>query len=78
MKIIAEKKWCWRLVESKGQLFFSVVCGGAGVYELILPLSESETQKHNLEGDEYLEILSKDIQEHHEIYKERCLSSVPE
>lgn len=42
---IAEKKWTYTLYESDGNYLLSVICGGAAMYELNIPIALIDAKK---------------------------------
>lgn len=57
---IRQKAWTYTLYESDGRYILSVVCGGAAMYELNVPLDDADGSKAAVD-DEYLDTLAKEI-----------------
>ena len=56
------------------KLVLLVTCGGIGLYEVLLPLDENETEQFYSQGEKYLSSLSYDICKNIESkYKDRAL-----
>jgi hypothetical protein len=58
MEVIAQKPWSWTLFSDGGRLFLSVVCGGVGMYEMDLELTDGEAGSYRQTGSEYLDHLA--------------------
>ena len=61
--LLINREKMYRLYENAhGELCLSVVCGDIGYYELQIKLSSYELEKYKLDGQSYLDILSKIIE----------------
>jgi hypothetical protein len=59
------------LETDKGELIFSVVCGGIGMYEARIILNEEEKRRFEIEGEAFLDNLALSIAGDPECYKTR-------
>jgi hypothetical protein len=59
---VAEKKWAYTLYQFEDQYVLSVVCGGAAMYELNIPLSSEEAEKA-ISSKDYLDRLAASIRD---------------
>lgn len=67
---LQEKKWAYTLFDADGKKILSVVCGGAGLYDLKIELSASEVQKMN-EDASFVESLASAIRDNPKAYEDR-------
>ncbi len=58
MKVIEEAPWSWMLLAEGAEMFLSVVCGSAALYEIEFALSPEEIEGYAREGKVYLERLA--------------------
>jgi hypothetical protein len=61
MEVIAERAWSWMLFADGGRLLLSVVCGGAGVYEVEFELMDDEAAVYRQAGPRYLDELARAV-----------------
>ena len=67
--IILNQENMFELYEEKGKLFFSVVAGGIGMFEVLIELSTEEQSKYKSQGENYLIELSDDLRRNHSTEK---------
>jgi len=72
-KLLAEKKWAYALYQVDRQIVLTVVCGGAAMYELNIPLAADEI-KIVLESSASLDALVEKIRDHSDLYASRSVS----
>jgi len=64
LTMIAQKKWAYTLYKSdQGTFVLSVLCGGAGMYELNVPLSVDEGQRA-VDDVDFLDSVAEKIRAH--------------
>lgn len=70
MTKIKEKKWVYTLYQSNRGIILSVLCGGVGMYELDILLTEEESIKAQ-NDDNFLEMLATDVRENPSSFERR-------
>jgi hypothetical protein len=71
MADLLKKNWEYTLSDYSRQFRLSVVCGTVGLYEIDIYLDESEIEKYNELGNEFIDKLVKSIQEFPNDYARR-------
>jgi len=70
---IAQKRWVYTLFRlDDGTLILSVLCGGAGMYELNIPLDD-EVASRVIVDEKFMEEYASDIRSHPEQYAHRSV-----
>ena len=72
-KILHEKDWTYKLVKEQNseKYFLEVVCGGVGMFELIIQLTPDEVAKFLEGGEAYISSLALEISQNHTAYMNR-------
>ena len=71
---LAQKKWEYTLYRMEdGRVILSVLCGGAAMYELNIPLDD-ETAAKAIDNENFLEDYAKDIRNRPDQYASRSVS----
>lgn len=74
LTVVAQKKWSYTLYQDEQHVFIlSVLCGGVGMYELNIPLSDDDAQRA-LNESAFLEGLAESIRTHPEEYSGRSVT----
>lgn len=69
--LILKEDWNFSLLEEGGQYEFSVVCGGAGIYEAKFLLSSLEVERFKSQGASYLKELADNVRLNSNKYTDR-------
>ena len=74
-ELVFEKEWSYRLLKSKSseQYFLEVLCGGIGMYEVIIELDTEEIDRLKDEGERFIEDLAYKIGKNNSKYSERSV-----
>jgi hypothetical protein len=71
---IAEKRWAYTLYRlGDGTIVLSVLCGGAAMYELNIPLDEEAAAKA-IADEKFLDGYARNIQSHPDHYAPKSIS----
>lgn len=62
------------LEPASGQLVLHVLCGGVGLYEVVVVLNEDERREFERRGEAFLDTLAKDVQRDPRQYSDRSKS----
>lgn len=73
---LAEKRWTYTLYKSDESYILSVVCGGVGLFELNMPLSNEDGVKA-LADEGFLERMAAEIANDPTKYSGRSISLFP-
>lgn len=72
MKIVSQEPWNYTLYEINGSLVLSVLCGSVGLFELNIPLTESESD--NVKSDtDALKSMVNEIRNKPDFYSARSI-----
>jgi hypothetical protein len=58
VKVVEEAQWSWMLLAEGAEMYLSVVCGTAAVYEIEFALNQDEIEGYAREGKAFLERLA--------------------
>jgi|KBSMisStaDraftv2_1062788.scaffolds.fasta_scaffold99277_2 hypothetical protein len=73
LTMVAQKKWVYTLYQDEHQaLVLSVLCGGVGMYELNIPLSDEDGQRA-LNDEGFLDGLAEAIRTQPQNYAEKSV-----
>lgn len=73
--IILNDQESYRLFENEsGDVFFGVLCGGVGMFEAKIKLTEEEARQYEKEGEKYLKKLAEKIRYNTSEYADRFVS----
>lgn len=61
MKVVGEESWSWMLFDDDDELVLSVICGGAGVYDITFQLNDSESGQVRSHGFEAAAALAQAV-----------------
>lgn len=61
MRVLAEEKWGWMLFEDQQGKYLSVVCGAVGIFNINIPLAQSEVANFMSHGNSYLALLACEV-----------------
>lgn len=76
MELSRNDNWMYDLQKKEnGDIIFSVVCGGIGMYEASIVFNDDEIGGYLREGDDYLVWLAKDISQNTLKYSNRFVKS---
>jgi hypothetical protein len=68
------QKLLYLLHESEdGDLFFTVTCGGVGMYNVKIKLTVEELDSFQDEGDQFLDSLAREIQKNSRAFESRAI-----
>jgi hypothetical protein len=73
-ELIRSDELLYILEEDEQQtLFLGVLCGGVGVYEVRIRLTDEEREEYLAQGRDFLDRLSLDVAKDHERFKDRIV-----
>ena len=70
---LVEKRWTYILYNADGRYILSVVCGGVGLFELNLPLSDADGVRA-LNDSDFLDRLAAEVSDDPDRYISQSIS----
>jgi len=77
MKAVTGERWNYTLYSDGSSLYFVVVCGSVGIYEVAIELTAAENESYNIGGRQYLAELADTIRQSPDIYSSRNIKGFP-
>jgi len=71
--LVADRQGLYRLFEDEVGLGLGVLCGGVGMYEVKIRLTEAEERRYREVGRGFLENLSKLVRQGREQFRDRWI-----
>lgn len=72
--LLVDRQEMYRLFEYEGGLGLGVLCGGVGMYEVKIRLTEAEEARYREEGRDFLADLSKLVRHKKEEFRDRWIT----